>query len=100
MIVKLKNFMKKSKESLKKSNKEKIKRPSWDEYFIEIMHIASKRATCDRGRSACFFVKDKQVLCWLTFRFPHCDEVGHQIKKLIHGDGKITEHCMRTVHTE
>lgn len=82
----------------------KYKRPSWDEYFIEIMHAASKRATCDRGRSACVFVKDNQILATgyvgSPTGFPHCDEVGHQIKRLIHEDGSISEHCMRTVHAE
>lgn len=103
-MVQLKNSMRKSKKQSKISSKEKFTRPSWDEYFIEIMHAASKRATCDRGRSACLFVKDKQVLVTgyvgSPSGFPHCDEVGHQIKKLIHEDGKITEHCMRTVHAE
>ena len=31
---------------------------------------------------------------------PHCDEVGHQMKQLIHEDGNHTSHCMRTVHAE
>ena len=31
---------------------------------------------------------------------PHCDEVGHQFKKIHHEDGTITEHCTRTVHAE
>ena len=31
---------------------------------------------------------------------PHCDEVGHLMKKVIQEDGKITEHCLRTVHSE
>jgi dCMP deaminase len=30
----------------------------------------------------------------------HCDDVGHQLKQTIHGDGKITQHCVRTVHAE
>ena len=79
-------------------------RPSWDEYFLEIMHSAAKRATCDRGRTACVFVKDKQIIVTgyvgSPAGFPHCDEVGHQIKKTIHEDGTITEHCVRTVHAE
>jgi dCMP deaminase len=79
-------------------------RPSWDEYFIDIMVSASKRATCDRGRASCVFVKDKQILVTgyvgSPVGFPHCDEVGHLMKKVIHEDGHITEHCMRTVHAE
>ena len=30
----------------------------------------------------------------------HCDEVGHLMKKVIHDDGSVTQHCMRTVHAE
>lgn len=103
-MVQLTSFMKKSKKQLKKSSKEIYIRPSWDEYFIEIMHASAKRATCDRGRSACVFVKDNQVLVTgyvgAPKGFPHCDEVGHQIKKVINEDGQISEHCVRTVHAE
>lgn len=79
-------------------------RPPWDEYFLEIMRAVSKRATCDRGRASCVFVKDKQILVTgyvgSPVGMPHCDEVGHQLKKTIHEDGTITEHCVRTVHAE
>lgn len=82
----------------------KHSRPSWDEYFIDIMRTVSTRGTCDRGHSSCVFVKDKQILvtgyAGAPAGFPHCDEVGHQLKKIIHEDSSITEHCMRTVHAE
>lgn len=32
--------------------------------------------------------------------FSHCDEVGHQMKRLTHEGGEVTEHCMRTIHAE
>ena len=38
------------------------KRPTWDEYFLEVVKTVAKRATCDRGRSGCVIVKDKQIL--------------------------------------
>jgi dCMP deaminase len=83
---------------------EKYVRPSWDEYFMEIAHTVSKRATCDRGRSGCVIVKDKQILVsgyvGSPNGLPHCDEVGHQLKKMLHEDGSISEHCVRTVHAE
>lgn len=79
-------------------------RPSWDEYFIEIMHAAAKRATCDRGRSGCVIARDRQVL---TTGYvgsppgqPHCDEVGHEMHKVINDDGVVSEHCIRTIHAE
>lgn len=79
-------------------------RPSWDEYFMELANAAAKRATCDRGRSGCVIVKDKQILVTgyvgAPTGLPHCDEVGHLFKKTIHEDGSETMHCVRTVHAE
>ena len=79
-------------------------RPSWDEYFMELANAAAKRATCDRGRSGCVIVKDKQVLVTgyvgSPIGLPHCDEVGHLFKKTFHEDETITTHCVRTVHAE
>ncbi len=79
-------------------------RPTWDEYFIEVANTIAKRATCDRGRSGCVIARDKQILVTgyvgSPMGLPHCDEVGHLFKKVIHEDGKITNHCVRTVHAE
>jgi len=82
----------------------KYVRPTWDDYFMEVANAISKRGTCDRGRSGCVIAKDKQVLATgyvgSPAGFPHCDDVGHQMKKLIHEDGSVTQHCVRTVHAE
>ena len=79
-------------------------RPSWDEYFMEIANTVAKRATCDRGRSGCVVVKDRQMLVTgyvgSPVGMPHCDEVGHQFKQMLHEDGSVTTHCTRTVHAE
>ncbi|MDR2543351.1 MAG: cytidine/deoxycytidylate deaminase family protein [Treponema sp.] len=80
------------------------KRPSWDEYFMEVCEAISKRATCERGRSGCVIAKDKQLLVTgyvgAPAGLPHCDDVGHQFKKMLHESGKETVHCVRTVHAE
>ncbi len=80
------------------------KRPSWDDYFLDLANAASKRATCNRGKSGCVIVRDKQVLATgyvgSPNGLPHCDDVGHLLKKVIQEDGGITEHCIRTVHSE
>ena len=80
------------------------KRPSWDDYFMEVMEAISKRATCDRGKSGCVIVRDKQILVTGYVGSPkgldHCDEVGHQFKKMLNEDGSVSEHCVRTVHAE
>jgi dCMP deaminase len=82
----------------------KSDRPSWDEYFMEIARTVAKRATCDRGKSGCVIVRDRQILVsgyvGSPKGLPHCDEEGHLFKKVIHDDGSITNHCMRTVHAE
>jgi len=80
------------------------KRPSWDEYFIEIMHSVAKRATCDRGKSGCVIAKDNQILVTgyvgSPKGTPHCDEEGHEMRKVIYEDGSISKHCVRTTHAE
>lgn len=89
---------------MKKRKSKKYKRPSWDDYFLEVMNAVAKRATCDRGRSGCVIAKDKQILATgyvgSPIGFPHCDDVGHQMRKTINEDGVITQHCVRTVHAE
>jgi dCMP deaminase len=79
-------------------------RPTWDEYFMEVCRAVAKRATCDRGRSGCVIAKDKQILVTgyvgSPKGIPHCDEVGHQMKTVIHEDGHQSQHCVRTAHAE
>ena len=83
---------------------EKYIRPTWDEYFIEVAQIIAKRATCDRGRSGCVIARDRQLLVTgyvgSPVDLPHCDDVGHLMKKVIHEDNSISQHCVRTVHAE
>jgi dCMP deaminase len=79
-------------------------RPTWDEYFMELANTVAKRATCDRGRSGCVITREKQILVTgyvgSPRGLPHCDEVGHLMKKVEHEDGRVSQHCMRTVHAE
>lgn len=79
-------------------------RPDWDEYFLEISDTVAKRATCDRGRSGCVVAKDRQILVTgyvgSPVGLPHCDDVGHDFKKVMHDDESVSNHCVRTVHAE
>jgi len=85
-------------------SEEKYIRPTWDEYFIEVANTIAKRATCDRGRSGCVIARNKQILVTgyvgSPMGLPHCDDIGHLFKQLTHEDGKVTNHCVRTVHAE
>lgn len=79
-------------------------RPSWDEYFLEMSEIVASRATCDRGRAGCVIVGDKRVLATgyvgSPSGLPHCDEVGHLMKRVIDEDETTRQHCVRTIHAE
>ncbi|NDE68362.1 cell division protein DedD [bacterium] len=79
-------------------------RPPWDQYFLGIMEMVGSRATCDRGRSGCVIVKEKQILTTGYVGSPigaeHCDDVGHEMHEVINDDGIVSKHCIRTVHAE
>ncbi len=79
-------------------------RPSWDQYFIDIMHIVGERGTCDRGKSGCVLVKDKRIISTGYVGAPagckHCDESGHEMHTVIQEDGTQSKHCIRTTHAE
>jgi dCMP deaminase len=80
------------------------KRPSWDEYFINIMHAVGARATCDRGRTGCVLVKDKHIISTGYVGAPagckSCDEIGHEMNTVTQEDGTVSKHCIRTTHNE
>ena len=83
---------------------ETCRRPTWDEYFIEVMHAIAKRATCDRGRSGCVIARNNRLLVTgyvgAPRGLPHCDDVGHQFNETVHEDGHVSKHCVRTAHAE
>lgn len=71
-------------------------RPSWDDYFMAIAHLAATRSTCDRLRAGAVMVKDRRILSTgyngAPPGMPHCDgEAGHLMEE---------GHCIRTVHAE
>jgi len=90
------------KKAVKKSIKHK--RPSWDEYFIGMAKYVGSRGTCDRSRSGCVIVRDKRVISTGYVGsppgLPHCDEIGHEMHKVINEDGSESQHCIRTAHAE
>jgi len=89
---------------MKKQATPSYKRPSWDEYFMELANLVGTRGTCDRGRSGTVIVKDKRILTTgyvgSPAGLPHCDEVGHQMHTVTYEDGSQSMHCIRTAHAE
>ncbi|MEK6606773.1 MAG: cytidine/deoxycytidylate deaminase family protein [Myxococcota bacterium] len=70
-------------------------RVSWDQYFMNIAHAVSTRATCDRKHVGCVIVRDKTILSTgyngSIRGMPHCSEVGHLMEN---------GHCVATIHAE
>ena len=84
--------------------KKKYKRPSWDEYFLNMVKVVCERGTCDMGRSGCVIVRDKRVISTGYVGSPvgikHCDEIGHEMHTVKQEDGQESRHCIRTTHSE
>lgn len=80
-----------------------MSRISWDDYFLSFLDPISKRATCNRGKSAAIIVKDNRILSTGYVGSPpgldHCDDVGHDFVEVIE-DGIKSQHCIRTMHAE
>jgi dCMP deaminase len=79
------------------------KRPSWDEYFLGIAELVSKRSTCLRRSVGAVLVKDKRVLATgyngVPSKIRHCSEVGCIREKLNVPSGERHELC-RGLHGE
>jgi len=78
-------------------------RPSYDEYFMEMAHIVSKRSTCKRRKVGAILVKDKHILSTGYNGAPkgikHCSEVGCLRDEINVPSGERHELC-RGLHAE
>ncbi|MBW6514427.1 MAG: cytidine/deoxycytidylate deaminase family protein [Candidatus Syntrophosphaera sp.] len=79
------------------------KRPSWQEYFMQMAILASKRSTCLRRQVGSVLVKDNQILSTGYNGSPkgvrHCAEVGCLRETNSVPSGQMHELC-RGVHAE
>lgn len=79
------------------------KRPSWDEYFMQLAHLISTRSTCTRRKVGAVVVKEKRILSTGYNGTPsgvkHCTEVGCLREKLGVPSGQRQEIC-RGLHGE
>jgi len=71
---------------------------------MNIAELVGSRGTCSRGRSGCVVVRDKRILVTgyvgSPAGLPHCDDVGHEMHKVVRDNGVESEHCVRTAHAE
>ena len=81
----------------------KEKRPNWDEYFLSIAHLVSKRSTCLRRKVGAVLVKDKRILSTgyngAPSNIEHCVKTGCVREKLRIPSGERHELC-RGLHGE
>ncbi|MCF7916979.1 MAG: cytidine/deoxycytidylate deaminase family protein [Candidatus Omnitrophica bacterium] len=79
------------------------KRPSWDQYFMGVAFLVSKRSTCLRRKVGAVLVKDKQILATGYNGAPkgitHCEVIGCLREKLKVPSGQRHEIC-RGLHAE
>jgi dCMP deaminase len=92
---------------LKEKNRKHAKilprRPSWEEYFMDITHLVAKRSTCLRRQVGAVLVKDKKILATgyngAPSRLEHCLDVGCLREKMGIPSGERHELC-RGLHAE
>lgn len=75
-------------------------RPSWDEYFKEIVQVTAKRSTCDRLQVGCLFVKDNRIVSQGYNGFlPGCEHIskvrdGHE-QATVHAEQNAIADCAK-----
>lgn len=78
-------------------------RPSWDEYFAEMLNIVKKRSTCLRRDVSAIIVKDNRIISTGYNGSPkgvrHCEELGCLREQMGVPSGQRHELC-RGIHAE
>lgn len=79
------------------------KRPDWDNYFLDIVELVSKRSTCIRRAVGAGLVRDKRILATgyngAPSKLQHCLDIGCLREQLKVPSGERHELC-RGLHAE
>ena len=79
---------------------ERAGRPSWDEYFKEIVQATAKRSPCERLQVGCLFVKDNRIVSQGYNGFlPGCEHAsivrdGHE-QATVHAEQNAIADCAK-----
>lgn len=83
--------------------RKKMRRPSWDEYFMQMAYLVAQRSTCLRRKVGAVLVKERRILATGYNGAPqgikHCEETGCLREKLNVPSGERHELC-RGLHAE
>jgi dCMP deaminase len=81
-----------------------MKRPSWDEYFMQITEIVKERSTCLRRKVGATIVKNKRILTTgyngPPEGFKHCEDIGGCIRDRMGIASGQRQELSRAVHAE
>ncbi len=75
-------------------------RPSWDEYFKEIVQVTANRSPCERLQVGCLFVKDNRIVSQGYNGFlPGCEHIskvrdGHE-QATVHAEQNAIADCAK-----
>ena len=80
-------------------NPQKI-RPSWDEYFKEIVQVTSKRSPCERLKVGCLLVRDNRIISQGYNGFlpgcPHTSIIRHKHEQAtLHAEQNALMDCAK-----
>jgi len=82
---------------------EKVVRPSWDDYFMDITELVAQRSTCLRRHVGAILVRDKRIITTgyngAPSRIEHCLDVGCLREQMGIPSGERHELC-RALHAE
>ncbi len=80
-----------------------MSRPSWDEYFMDIVEVVKTRSTCIRRQVGAVIVKDNRILASGYNGAPsgcrHCEDIGCLRQQMGIPSGQRHELC-RAIHAE
>ena len=78
------------------------RRPSWDEYFMDMAVLTAKRSTCLRRQVGAVIVKDKHIIATgyngAPRGVPHCDEKGGCLRQQLNVPSGERHELCRALH--
>ncbi|MGN0702218.1 MAG: deoxycytidylate deaminase [Lentihominibacter sp.] len=80
------------------------RRPSWDEYFMDMAALTAKRSTCLRRQIGAVIVKDKHIIATgyngAPRGVPHCEEKGGCLRQQLNVPSGERHELCRALHAE
>ena len=93
-----------SEDKAKEIKNEVNKRPSWDEYFMEMAELTAKRSTCLRRNVGAVIVQDKHIIATGYNGAPrglaHCADLGGCLREQMGVPSGERHELCRALHAE